>query len=270
MIDCGEGAQLQLRRMKLPFNRLSHIFISHLHGDHCFGLPGLISTFGLTGRTTDLVIHAHADAQAVFRPLLDYFCKELPFQVRFDFIEPQSHALIYEDKSVRVFTIPLKHRIPTCGFLFEEKVTGRHLLPEMIRYYEIPRCDFAALREGCDWMAPDGQFIANDRLTRPGVAPRRYAYCCDTAYTGKIQPYIEGVDLLYHDSTFGDEMKERARKTYHSTALQAARMALNGGVKRLMLGHFSARYPDDGPLLEEAKTVFENSVLAQELTTYPI
>lgn len=270
MIDCGEAAQLQFRRLKLKYNRLNHIFLSHLHGDHCFGLPGLVSSLGLAGRTGELVIHAHADAERIFSPMFDYFCQEMPFRVRFDPIEPQRHALIFEDKSVRVYTLPLKHRVPTCGFLFEEKTVERHLLPDMIRYYEIPHYQLGEIRAGADFVTSDGRVIENARLTRPGPAARRYAYCCDTLCTEKVLPYVAGVDLLYHDATFGEELKFRARETFHTTALQAATLAKKAGVKRLMLGHFSARYLSEEPLLEEAKSVFEHTVLAHDATVYPI
>ena len=264
MIDCGEGVQQQLRRTKQKFSRLAHIFLSHMHGDHVFGLPGLISTLGLLGRTGDLFVYAHADAEKVFRPILDYFCKDLPFEVKFISIDPAKHEVIYEDRSLRVWSLPLKHRVPTCGFLFEEKPRLRHLKPDMIEFWQIPIRDLHSIKEGEDWIAPDGTVVKNNMLTRTPVAPRRYAYCSDTAYTEKILPWVDGVDVLFHEATFTDEARQRAKQTFHSTAAQAAMIASKAKVKKLVIGHFSARYEDDTVLLKEAKQGFDNVILAKE------
>ncbi len=264
MIDCGEGVQLQLRRMRMKFTRLSHLFISHMHGDHVFGLPGLLSTLGLLGRTGDFFIHAHPDAEQVFRPMLDYFCKDLPFEVKFIPFDPKKNSLIYEDRSLRVYTLPLKHRIPSCGFLFEEKPRLLHIKKDMVDFWQVPVRDLQAIKEGADWTAPTGECVKNSMLTRPSAPSRRYAYCSDTAYTEKIIPMIQGVDLLYHEATFAEDAKARAKQTFHSTALQAATIAQKAQVKQLMIGHFSARYDDDTLLLQEAKTVFASTVLAKE------
>ncbi len=264
MADCGEGAQIQLRRMKCNFSKLNHIFISHLHGDHCFGLPGLISTLGMLGRTGELVIHAQPDAEKIFRPLLDYFCRESAFSVRFESFNPNSHAVIYEDKSVKVSTLPLKHRVPSAGFLFEEQPNPNHLIPEMIAFYQIPVRQLKAIKEGADFITEEGEVIANSRLTRPADKPRKYAYCSDTAYAEKIIPWIEGVDLLYHEATFCEADLARAKETFHSSARQAAEIARKANVKQLLLGHFSARYPDVSLLLKEAQAVFVNALVAEE------
>ncbi|MDR0834462.1 MAG: ribonuclease Z [Candidatus Symbiothrix sp.] len=264
MIDCGEATQLQFRAMKLNFTRLNHIFISHLHGDHCFGLPGLISTLGLLGRTAELHIHAQPNAEKVFSPLLDYFCKELPYPVIFHAFDPKKNMLIFEDRTLKVSTIPLKHRVPTAGFLFEEKPKSAHILREMIDFYQVPFSQINAIKDGAGFITPDGQIIANDRLTRPADAPKKYAYCSDTAYTEKIIPIIEGVDLLYHEATFGENERTRAKRTMHSTARQAAEIARAANVKKLALGHFSARYPDETVLLAEAQAIFPNTILANE------
>lgn len=264
LIDCGEGAQLQFRRMKLKFNRLNHIFISHLHGDHCFGLPGLLSTLGLLGRTGEIVIHAHPDAESQFRPFFDYFCKDMPYPVRFNPINPQKHELIFEDRSIRVYTLPLKHRVPTCGFLFEEREKERHLRSDMIRFYEIPIRDLASTKQGEDFVTPDGKVVENRLLTMDADPARKYAYCSDTLPLEKIVPYIAGADLLYHEATFGNDLQPRARQTFHSTAAQAAQIALNAGVKELLIGHFSARYLDETDLLNEARAIFPNTLLASD------
>ncbi|GHT02252.1 ribonuclease Z [Bacteroidia bacterium] len=266
MIDCGEATQLQFRAMKLNFMRLNHIFISHLHGDHCFGLPGLISTLGLLGRTAELHVHAQPDAEKMFRPMLDYFCKELPYPVIFQAFDPKKNALIFEDRTLCVSTIPLKHRVPTAGFLFEEKPKRAHILREMIDFYQVPFSQINAVKDGADFVTPDGQIVANARLTRPADAPQKYAYCSDTSYYEKIIPIIEGVDLLYHDTTFGESEAVRAKQTMHSTAHQAAEIARAANVKKLVLGHFSARYPNENVLLTEAQAIFPNTVLAAELT----
>lgn len=264
MIDCGEGTQLQFRRTKLNFNKIYDIFISHLHGDHCYGLIGLISTMGMLGRTAPLTIHAHWDLEELFKPLLDFFCKNLPYEVRFMTFNPIKSEVIYEDRSMQVSTIPLNHRIPTAGFLFREKARERHIMKEMIDFYQIPLRSIPAIKKGEDYMTPDGEVVSNDRLTLPPTPSRSYAYCSDTAPFEKIIPIIEGVDLLYHEATFAKAESNRAIHTMHSTAEQAAAIAKEAGVKKLMIGHYSARYTDEKALLDEARSIFENTILANE------
>jgi len=264
MVDCGEGTQLQFRKSKLNFNRLNRIFISHLHGDHCFGLIGLLSTIALLGRIGDIVIHAHADLQGLLQPQLDYFCRENPYTIIFDPFSPSVSEVIYEDRSVTVTTIPLLHRVPCAGFVFREQPKEAHLIPEMIGYYNIPVKERTNIKQGADFITGDGILIPNARLTHPAEPSRSYAYCSDTAYNEKIIPIIEGVDLLYHEATFAEKDRNKAEKTLHSTARQAAEIARLANVRELMLGHFSARYPDNNVLLQEAKTVFPNTVLANE------
>ena len=264
MIDCAEGTQIQFRAMKLNFNRLNCIFISHLHGDHCFGLPGLISTMALLGRTADLHIHAHPEAEKVFQPMLDYFCRELPYKVNFHSFNPDNSELIFEDRSLKVYTIPLKHRIPTAGFLFEEKPKSSHIIREMIDFYQVPIKQINDIKNGADFITEEGTVIPNKLLTKPADLSHRYAYCSDTAYSEDIIPLIEGIDLLYHESTFSEEDAAKAVSTYHSTAKQAAQIAKAANVKKLLLGHFSARYPNETILLKEAQEIFPNTVLASE------
>ncbi|MBS6267904.1 MAG: ribonuclease Z [Tannerella sp.] len=263
MIDCGEGAQLQFRRNRLKFSKLHHIFISHLHGDHCFGLIGLISTLGILGRTGELVIHINSEAERIFRPHLDFFCRELPFEVRFEPL-PRKHEVIYEDRTMRVSSLPLKHRIQSCGFLFEEKEKQRHLIGDMVKFYNIPIKELAGIKSGADFITPEGTIIPNERLTRPADPISRYAYCSDTTYLEKLIPMIEGVDLLYHEATFAEDNKVRAKETFHSTAIQAATIAQKAHVKKLLLGHFSARYEEDSIFLKEAEQIFPNTILAKE------
>ena len=264
MIDCGEGAQLQLRRSKLKFTRLNHIFISHLHGDHCFGLMGLISTFGLLGRTATLHIYAHEELERLLQPQLEFFCKGMTYEVKFHHIDPTKAEMIYEDRSVSVTTIPLRHRIPSCGFLFQEKKTPNHIIRDMIDFYQIPVFELNRIKNGADYVCPDGTIVPNGRLTTPSASPRSYAYCSDTVYQRNILSQIKGVDLLFHEATFMHEDAARAKETFHTTTLQAAEIARDAEVKQLVIGHFSARYENEALLLEETQSLFPNTLLAKE------
>jgi len=270
MIDCGEGTQIRMRQMGLKTNRLGHIFISHLHGDHCFGLIGLISSFGMLNRTAELHIHAQADLEKLLQPQLAYFCSDLPFNVIFHAINPRKHELIYEDRSVNVYSIPLKHRVPCCGFLFEEKPRDRHIIREMIDFYKIPTWRIPKIKQGEDFTTEEGEVIPNSQLTKAGESPKRFAYCSDTAYSEKIIPIIEGIDCLYHEATFMEDEKVRSKQTEHSTARQAATIASKANVKQLIIGHYSARYTNQNALLAEAKEVFENTILGEDMKTYEI
>ena len=264
MIDCGEGAQLQLRRSKLKFTRLNHIFISHLHGDHCFGLMGLISTFGLLGRTATLHIYAHKELERLLAPQLEFFCKGMTYNVAFHAIDPSKAEVIYDDRSVSVSTIPLKHRMPTCGFLFQEKKTPNHIIRDMVDFYQVPVFELNRIKNGEDYVCPDGTIVPNHRLTRPSAPARSYAYCSDTICLPSIIPQIQGVDLLFHEGTFAQADAARAKETFHTTAMQAAQIARDAQVRQLIIGHFSARYEDENILLQEAKTIFPNTLLAKE------
>ncbi|RHJ80035.1 ribonuclease Z [Parabacteroides sp. AM08-6] len=264
MIDCGEGTQIQMRNMRIRFGRLNHIFISHLHGDHCFGLPGLISTLGMLGRNGELVIHGPKEVETFMRPVMDLFCRGLEFEVRFNPINTYEHSLVMEDRSLSVYSIPLKHRIPTCGYLFEEKQKEPHIIREMTDFYQVPVRWMQALKQGKDYITSEGEIIPNSRLTRPATPPKRYAFCSDTAYCPSIIPIIEGVDLLYHEATFAECDLPRAKETFHSTARQAAEIARAAHVGKLLIGHYSARYEDVTPLLQEAKAIFPQTMLANE------
>lgn len=264
MIDCGEGAQLQMRRMHIKFSRLNHIFISHPHGDHCFGLPGLVSTLGMLGRIGELVIHAPKEIEEYMRPIMNIFCKGMPYEIRFNNIDTRSHALIMEDRSLAVYSIPLKHRVPTCGFLFEEKRKEAHIIREMVDFYRVPIRCLKDIKQGADYVTPEGETVPNARLTRPADPPKRYAYCSDTAFCPSIIPIIEGVDVLYHEATFSEANKARAKETFHSTAREAAEIARRANVKRLVIGHYSARYEEPTELCNEAKCVFPSVIMANE------
>jgi len=270
LIDCGEGTQIRMGQMGVKTNRLGHIFISHLHGDHCFGLMGLISTFGMLNRTAELHIHAQPDLEKIMQPQLHYFCADLPFKVIFHNINPRKHELIFEDRSIQVFSIPLKHRVPCCGFLFEEKPRDRHIIREMIDFYKIPTWRIPKIKQGEDFETEEGEIIPNSQLTKAGNPPKRFAYCSDTAYSEKIIPIIKDVDCLYHEATFMEDEQIRSRQTEHSTARQAGTIASKANVKKLIIGHYSARYMNQNELLNEAKAVFENSVLGEDMTVYEI
>jgi len=271
MIDCGEGTQIRMRQMGLKINRLGHIFISHLHGDHCFGLIGLISSFGMLNRTADLYVHGPAGITSLFEPQMKFFCEYLPFNVFFVEFNPARHEIIFEDRSVIVKTIPMKHRVPCAGFLFEEKPRDRHILREMIDFYQIPHALIPKIKQGSDFVSAEGDIISNNLLTTLSAPTVRYAYCSDTSYSEKIIPLIAGVDLLYHEATFANSEKVRARETMHSTAAEAATIALKAGVKKLLLGHFSARYYNNLQiLLDEARKIFHTAELAEDMKAYPL
>ena len=270
MIDCGEGTQVQMRRMRLHFGRLAHIFISHLHGDHCFGLPGLISTLGMLGRTGELVVHGPKEVETYLRPMMDLFCRGMEFEVRFNPVDTRSHSLVMEDRSLSVYSIPLKHRIPTCGYLFAEKPKEAHIIREMTDFYQVPVRCMKDIKQGQDYVTPEGEVIPNSRLTRPAAPPKRYAFCSDTAYNRSIIPIIEGADLLYHEATFAECDLARAKETFHSTARQAAEIARDAHVKRLVIGHYSARYEDLSELHREAEAVFPGTILGNEGTVIPV
>lgn len=270
MIDCGEGTQVQMRRMRVRFGRLAHIFISHLHGDHCFGLPGLISTLGMLGRTSELVVHGPKEVETYLRPVMDLFCRGMEFEVRFNPVDTRSHSLVMEDRSLSVYSIPLKHRIPTCGYLFAEKPKEAHIIREMTDFYQVPVRCMKDIKQGQDYVAPEGEVVPNSRLTRPAAPPKRYAFCSDTAYNRSIIPIIEGADLLYHEATFAECDLARAKETFHSTARQAAEIARDAHVKRLVIGHYSARYEDLSELHREAEAVFPGTILGNEGTVIPV
>ena len=264
MIDCGEGAQMQLRKSRLKFSRLNHIFISHLHGDHCFGLMGLISTFGLLGRTAELHNHSPKGLEELLTPMLNFFCHTLAYKVIFHEFDTRQTSVVYEDRSMTVTTIPLQHRIPCCGFLFAEKARPNHIIRDMVDFYKVPVYELNRIKNGSDYVTPEGEVIANTRLTRPSDPPRKYAYCSDTIFRPEIVEQLSGVDLLFHEATFAESELARAKETYHTTAAQAARIALEAGVRQLVIGHFSARYEDESILLKEASAVFPNTILAKE------
>ena len=270
MIDCGEGTQLQMRKMHLNFSRLGHIFISHLHGDHCFGLIGLISTFNLLGRTAELHIYSPQGLEKLMKPWLEFFSPNNTYPVLFHEFEAKCPTLIYEDRSLTVTTIPLSHRMPCCGFLFAEKPAPNHILRDMVDFYGVPICELNRIKNGADYVTSEGEVIPNSRLTRPADPPRRYAYCSDTICLPSIVEQIQGVDLLFHEATFAEDAAARAQQTFHTTAAQAAGIARDAAVKRLLIGHYSARYEDESVFLREASAIFPDTLMAHEMLSLSI
>lgn len=264
LIDCGEGTQTQLRRSKIKFTRISAVFISHVHGDHCFGLIGMVSTFGMLGRTAPLHIYAPAGFSNIMKMQIDFFCKDLEYEVVFHDVDTNANNIIYEDRSLTVETVPLSHRVPCCGFIFREKQTLPHILRDMTDYYKVPVSQFNNIKNGADWVDEEGNVIPYTRLTTPSELARSYAYCSDTKYLPMLHECLKDVCVLYHESTYSKEDEDMAKMYFHSTAAQAAQVASDANVGKLVLGHYSARYEDENRLLEEAKNIFPNTVLSDE------
>ncbi len=264
LVDCGEGTLLQLNRYKIKFHRINHIFISHLHGDHYLGLVGLLSTMHLQGRTVDLHLYCPEPLKEIIDIQLKYSDTNLRFPIHYHFLDPLNPKIIYSDEGVEVKTIVLHHRIPCTGFLFSEKPGLRKLLKNKLQEYHVPLEAYQDLKNGKDCFLPDGRIIPNKEITTDPRHPRSYAFCSDTCYNEGVASAVRNVDLLYHEATFLSDKTERAKETFHSTAAQAATIAKKANAKRLIIGHFSARYKNLYPLLEEAKEVFSDTTLAIE------
>ncbi len=264
LIDCGEGTQNQIRKQKIKFSRIKQVFISHLHGDHFFGLIGLISSFRLLGRSSNLDIYGPKGIKEIITLQLKYSQSWTNYQITFHELSSLESELIYENDFIRVFTIPLKHRIYTNGFLFKEKKGLRKINIDMVNKYNISTSDFENLKKGKDLILDDGNIINNELVTLPPSKPMSYAFCSDTSYYEDLVEIITGVDVLYHESTFLNIHQELAKLTKHSTASDAAKIAKKSKIKNLILGHFSARYRDKKDFLNEAKVHFENVELAED------
>ncbi len=264
LIDCGEGTQVELRRHKIKFNQIKHIFISHLHGDHYFGLVGLISTFRLLTRETDLHIYGPKGLKEVITLQLKLSDSWTNFKLIFHVLSSKTSELIYEDEKVSVHTIPLDHRIYTNGFLFKEKPFERKLDVDKAEALHIDKAYFRKLKQGDDVTNEEGILISNAEVTLDGHQPKSYAFCSDTAYREDIIPIIKDVDVLYHESTFMDAHEYLCVKTKHSTAKQAATIALKANAKQLILGHYSTRYDGLEGFKTEASTVFKEVLLADD------
>jgi ribonuclease Z len=264
LIDCGEGTQIQLRRYKKHFGKINHIFISHTHGDHVFGLFGLLSSFSMLGRKAPLHIYAHPLLEEILNTHFKYFGNDLKYSIHYHYLHSKKHELVYEDEKFEVLAFPLKHRIPCSGFVFREKVKLRNVIKFKIEEYQLGIKDIVKIKQGADFITPEGKTIPNTELTTPPSEPKSYAYCTDTKYTESIIQHIEKVNLLYHESTFLDIDLKLAKATYHSTASQAATLALKANVKQLVIGHFSSRYKTEDKYLEEATKIFPNTILAND------
>ena len=264
LIDCGEGTQVQLRKNKIKFSKINQIFISHLHGDHFYGLIGLISTFSLLNRNNDLHIYGPKGIKEIIMLQLRLSNSWPNFGLHFYELESKESELIYEDDKVQVKTIPLKHRVYTNGFLFEEKIAERKLNVEAVRHYQIEKCYFQNIKNGKDIVLDDGTVVLNNLLTFDPEKPKSYAFCSDTVYNEAIVPIINGVDVLYHEATFLQSEEKPAAKTMHTTAMEAAMIAKKAKVSKLILGHYSTRYSTIDLFKAEAETIFPNVLLADD------
>lgn len=265
LIDCGEGTQHQLRRFRVPYNKINHIFISHLHGDHFFGLIGFLSSLSMLNRKGELHIYADARLQEIIEFQLRLMHSRLGYPLKFHHLSRQEEV-IFEDAVLTVTAFPLKHRndAPVCGFLFREKERDRTLRKDMIEAWEIPIAFRQYLKQGADYITPEGEVVRNELLTIAPPAARAYAYMSDTLYRETFARYAEGADLLYHEATYGKELEALAKETFHSTAEQAARLALAAHAKKLILGHFSSRYPEPECLLPEARAIFPDTEICHD------
>lgn len=261
MIDCGEGAQLQFKKMRLRFSRLNHIFISHIHGDHFLGLPGLLSTLALNQKEGTITIHAFKEGVEILKKIMAVFCRETSFEIKYDEIEP-SRGIVLDEKALTVETFPLYHRVPAVGFLFKEKPKQRHLKGDMVRFLQIPVSQLPAIKDGADYIKPDGTVVANSLLTTDADPVMSYAYCSDTMFHPQVAEDIAGVNTLYHESTYLNDQETKAAQRGHSTAAQAGKIASMAGAKRLILGHYSKRYFDDMLFAAEAATEFNGEIIA--------
>ncbi|WP_336070984.1 ribonuclease Z [Mesoflavibacter sp. CH_XMU1404-2] len=264
LIDCGEGTQVQLRKHRIKFNRIKHIFISHLHGDHFFGLVGLISTFRLLGREADLHIHAPKGLKEVIVLQMKLADSWTNYNLYFHELTSTSSELIFKDDKVEVHTIPLDHRVYTNGFLFKEKPGDRKLDMNAVLNEDIDVAYYRKLKQGADVPNIKGEIVNNETVTLPAPPPKSYAFCSDTAYKEDIVPIIKNVTALYHESTFLEQHKKLAAPTKHSTAVQAATIAKLANVEQLILGHYSTRYNNLEDFKKEAQTVFNNVEVADD------
>lgn len=272
LIDCGEGTQMQFNKYKIRFAKIDHIFISHLHGDHFFGLIGLITSYNLNHRTATLHIYGPKGIDEIINLQLSYCSRPTDYPIEFHIFEPNNGAIVFEDKTMKVTSLEMIHRIPCSGFIFTEKFTEYNIRKEKIKEYRIPFEAIGDIKKGADLQLADGQIIPNSELTLPLPTPRSYAFCTDTLYNEALLPHLQGVNLLYHEATFDKTRAERALETFHSTSVQAAEIAKKAQVQKLIIGHFSSRYHDNDleNLLNEAKSVFPNASLAIEGYTFPI
>jgi ribonuclease Z len=270
LIDCGEGTQMQLRKTKIRFGKINHIFISHLHGDHIFGLYGLLSTFSLMGRKNPIHLYAPENYENILKSHLSDFDIILSFEIDFIPLSGGDPVRILDDKYITVTSFPLQHRIPTFGFLFREKLTERNIIKECIDKFRIPTVRIPAIKKGEDFITPDGTIIKNEDITLPPSKPLSYAYCSDTKYFKRLASFVKEVNLLYHEATFDKSKDDLAEITGHSTTIDAAKTAINANAETLIIGHFSARYKDISLLVDEARSLFPATFPAIDGKSYEI
>jgi len=270
LLDCGEGTQMTLRRMHIHFQKINHIFISHLHGDHFFGLIGLISSMHLLGRTKALHVYGPPELNDILNLQLQVSCTELLYPLMFHPTQAETAEVIYENEFLKVISFPMLHRIPTTGFLFEEKSGTRRIRKEVVDKLNIPVQYIPVIKKGGDFLDTAGVLHPNDELTIDPAPPRKYAFCSDTAYYEVIIPVLRNSDLIYHEATFLKDKSQNAKEKFHSTAAEAAMIAFKAEARKLLIGHYSARYDDLQPLLDEARSIFNNTDLAIEGQTITV
>ena len=268
LIDCGEGTQMQLRKYEIKINRINHIFISHLHGDHYLGLMGLLSSYHLMGRKKDLHVYSPPELEEIIEIQKKVAGALFQYEVIFHILTDENEGIIYEDDKLTVSSVKLLHRVPTFGFIFNEKKKEKKIYKEAIAAYSLSIDDILNIKRGVKFYDKKGNPVPENLLTCPDEPSKMYAYISDTAYNEAIVNRIKNVDLLYHEATFGEEMKKIAAEKFHSTALEAATIAKKAHAKELIIGHFSARYSTVDPLLKEARSVFKNSVCVEEGMNY--
>lgn len=256
LVDCGEGTQLQLRRYGLSFAKVSDVFISHLHGDHFLGLPGLLSTMALHGVEGAVTVHTFVEGADILRKLMDMFCRDRSYKLKFNIIDPDNPGIVFEDNNLRVTAFKLSHRVPCVGFRFDEKPKRRHIDGEAARFYGVPHYMMDAIKDGADFTTTDGRVIPNAYLTKAPDLSMGYAYCSDTAFSPAVAQAIEGVDVVYHEATYGDDRAHNAAPRGHSTAREAGRIAAMAGAKRLVIGHYSKTVVDEDVLAVQAAEEF--------------
>lgn len=261
MVDCGEGAQLEFRRQSLKFSRLGHIFISHLHGDHFLGLPGLLSTMALHQKEGDVTVHIHPEGAELLQRIMAVLCRETSYTLHYDIIEPGFTGTIYEDRSLTVDTFPLYHRVACSGFIFREKPAKRPLRADMLEFYDVPVSVRREVADGADFTTPDGRVIPNAWLTRDPEPPVSYAYCSDTMRKDAVARAVAGVRTIYHEATYDDAQAFKAAPRGHSTARDAAITARLAGAERLVIGHYSKSITDESVLTAQAAEEFAGEII---------
>jgi len=267
LIDCGEGTQMQLQIFGFSPFKIRCIYISHLHGDHYFGLVGLLSSLSLLGRTQELDLFGPPELKQILDIQLVW---ELGYPLNFHSLNFQESITIVDHKAVEVISFPVKHSVPTCGFQFIERKRKRILLPEKAREFEVPKYFYTKLTEGTDYIKADGTVVSNEHLTLPGSVPKKYVYAADTQFLPELKQYFADADVLYHETTYLQADTSKAHLRMHATTVEAAEMAMKSRVKKLLIGHFSSKYKDLSPFLEEAQSIFANTELALEGTTFDI